>query len=292
MFIHYYVMAVLYNVLTFQRSALISEQALYPNIQRMRSTLFPSFLIAFFLILAPVSINAQVRDSLGRIIQPVSPQKVADTNSQGINKSVLAPAPKTIKQPNYYEGKNYAIGIKAGLNFARAINSSGNIISSPTTGLVAGVFFQHGLKILGSRTELNYSRQGFNYDNNGQNGHVTNDYLALLTMTTLTILHRVQLQLGTQEGFLISSKDSNGPGAKGTNPISAFNRFDFGLAGGIEVYPYTGFLVGLRYNLGLTNLIKRPDNNAANFVPFYQQYNGYNVKNGVFQLFIGYQLPL
>lgn len=258
----------------------------------MRSTLVPALLITFFLLLDHVSSKAQLRDSLGTINQPLSQPKLTDTNRQDLNKSVLAPKPKTVRRPNYYEGKNYAVGIKAGLNFARAINSSGNIISSPSTGLVAGVFFQHGLKILGSRTELNYSRQGFNYDNNGQNGHVTNDYLALLTMTTLTILHRVQLQLGTQEGFLVSSKDSNGPGAKGTNPISAFNRFDFGLAGGIEVYPYTGFLVGLRYNLGLTNLIKRPDNNAANFFPFYQQYNGYNVRNGVFQVFIGYQLPL
>lgn len=258
----------------------------------MRSTLVPALLITFFLLLDHVSSKAQLRDSLGTINQPLSQPKLTDTNRQDLNKSVLAPKPKTVRRPNYYEGKNYAVGIKAGLNFARAINSSGNIISSPSTGLVAGVFFQHGLKILGSRTELNYSRQGFNYDNNGQNGHVTNDYLALLTMTTLTILHRVQLQLGTQEGFLVSSKDSNGPGAKGTNPISAFNRFDFGLAGGIEVYPYTGFLVGLRYNLGLTNLIKRPDNNAANFFPFYQQYNGYNARNGVFQVFIGYQLPL
>ncbi len=258
----------------------------------MRSTLVITPFITLFVLLAHVSINAQVRDSLGLITQPANQPKVADTNRQSMNTSVIASKPKPIKRPNYYEGKNYAVGIKAGLNFARAINSSGNIISSPTTGLVAGVFFQHGLKILGSRTELNYSRQGFNYDNNGQNGHVTNDYLALLTMTTLTVFHRVQLQLGTQEGFLVSSKDSNGPGAKGANPISAFNRFDFGLAGGIEVYPYTGFLVGLRYNLGLTNLIKRPDNNIANFVPFYQQYTGYNVKNGVFQVFIGYQLPL
>lgn len=258
----------------------------------MRSTLFPVLFLTFFLLLDHVSSKAQVRDSLGKITQSSNHLKLADTNRQDMNKSVITPKPKTVKGPNYYEGKNYAIGIKAGLNFARAINSSGNIISSPTTGLVAGIFFQHGLKILGSRTELNYSRQGFNYNNNGQNGHVTNDYLALLTMTTLTILHRVQFQLGTQEGFLLSSKDSNGPGVKGTNPISAFNRFDFGLAGGIEIYPYTGFLVGLRYNLGLTNLIKRPDNNAANFFPFYQQYNGYNVRNGVFQVFIGYQLPL
>lgn len=225
-------------------------------------------------------------------IKPVQAPLPAATGPAG---SVARPLPaKTpaIKKTNYYQGKNYTFGGHLGLSSARAINSSGDIISSPVTGFTAGIFLQHGFNLFGGRTELNYSRMGFTYRNNGSTGQILNDYLSLATLATLTIRHRVQFQLGTQEGYLLSSKDSNGPGTSGENPITAFNRIDFGLTGGLEVFPYTGFTIGLRYNLGLTNLIKRQDNSAASYIPFLQQANGFSVRNGVLQLLIGYQLPL
>lgn len=245
---------------------------------------------AFCVVAAPVYRAPAVQDTTPLAVQAAQPGttrlKVAPDTLPAFNH-----LPKPAR-PNYFAGKNYSIGARLGIAFARAINSSGNIISSPNTGLLAAIFLQRGLRLFGTRTEVNYSRQGFSYNNSGQIGHIRNDYLSLLTLSTLTILHRVQLQFGTQEGYLLSSTDSNGPGTKGGNPITAMNRFDFGLAGGVEVYPHRGVLVGFRYNLGLTNLIKRQDNSVANYVPFYQIYNGFNVKNGVFQVFAGYQLPL
>jgi len=196
------------------------------------------------------------------------------------------------KRVDYYAGKNIVVGFHTGLTIARAINSSGDIISRPTSGLMAGLYYQHGLRLFGGRTELNYSRQGFQYNSNGSQGHIKNDYLSLVTMTTLTVAHRAQFQFGTQEGFLVNSQDSQGNSAGKATPLNAFNRFDFGLTAGVEAYPYLGTVIGFRYNLGLTNLVRRPDNSLATYIPFYQIANSYNVRNGVFQIYVAYQLTL
>jgi len=196
------------------------------------------------------------------------------------------------KRVDYYAGKNILVGVHTGINIARAINSSGDIISKPTSGLMAGLYYQHGLRLFGGRTELNYSRQGFQYNSNGSQGHIKNDYLSLVTMSTFTVAHRAQFQFGTQEGFLVNSQDSQGNSAGKATPLNAFNRFDFGLTAGVEAYPYLGTVIGFRYNLGLTNLVRRPDNSLATYIPFYQIANSYNVRNGVFQIYVAYQLTL
>ncbi len=231
------------------------------------------------------------RDTVAVPLHTDTAARVNDVPS-GAPAPPLRVSPKAVRKPNFYEGHAYTFGGHVGISSARAVNSSGDIISSPVTGLTAGVFIQHGLNIFGGRTELNYSRMGFTYNSNGSKGQILNDYLSLATLATLTIRHRVQLQLGTQQGYLLSSKDSNGPGTAGGNPITALNRFDFGLTGGLEVYPYNGFTLGIRYNLGLTSLVKRQDNSTASYIPFLQQAGGYNVRNGVLQVLIGYQLPL
>ena len=67
-----------------------------------------------------------------------------------------------------------------------------------------------------------------------------------------------------------------------------YNKFDYGFAGGIEVHPFKGLLVGARYNISLGNLYKDPSSYETNggqppsFIP------QVNVKNNVFQLFVGW----
>jgi len=67
-----------------------------------------------------------------------------------------------------------------------------------------------------------------------------------------------------------------------------YNKFDYGFAGGIEVHPFKGLLVGARYNISLGNLYKDPSSYEMNgsqppsFIP------QVDVKNNVFQLFAGW----
>jgi hypothetical protein len=67
-----------------------------------------------------------------------------------------------------------------------------------------------------------------------------------------------------------------------------YNKFDFGFAGGIEIHPFKGLLVGARYNISFGNLYKDPSSYEMNgsvppsFIP------PVNVKNNVLQLFAGW----
>jgi hypothetical protein len=63
------------------------------------------------------------------------------------------------------------IGIKAGINFAN-ISKSGDINNSSKSGFNIGVFLSPASKkVLGFRTELMYSRQGYNYKSASNTGN-------------------------------------------------------------------------------------------------------------------------
>lgn len=61
-------------------------------------------------------------------------------------------------------------------------------------------------------------------------------------MTAINITKFVQIQLGAQMAFLINSKvnESNGsPGGYG-KLMDYYNKFDYGLVGGLEIHPFKG----------------------------------------------------
>ena len=79
------------------------------------------------------------------------------------------------------------IGIKAGLNFANVTKVS-SINSSSRSGFNVGVFFATSpKKIIGSKTELVFSRQGYNYKTNNSTGNVNLDYIMLPTYLCINI---------------------------------------------------------------------------------------------------------
>src|SRR5258708_4191478 len=81
-------------------------------------------------------------------------------------------APEKTKKPEHH---SIGIGIKAGFNFANVTNAS-SINSSSRAGYHFGIFLAPPSKsILGSRTELIYSRHGYNYKNDSINGSVNLD---------------------------------------------------------------------------------------------------------------------
>jgi hypothetical protein len=105
----------------------------------------------------------------------------------------------------------------------------------------------------------------------------------------INITKFVSLQLGGQMGFLLNAKaDSSRPttgNAQADKIIDFMNRFDYGAAGGVEIHPFKGLLVGARMNVSFGNLFKEPDPNTTrpSFFPTV------DAKNNVVQLFAGYR---
>ena len=181
------------------------------------------------------------------------------------------------------------IGIKAGLNFAN-ITKASSINSSSRTGFHAGVYLAPSSRgIIGSRTELVFSRQGYNYKSGTNTGNVDLNYLILPQYMSINITKYFQILLGGQMAILLNAKvDSSASGGMSGMPggkiMDFYNRFDYGYGGGIEVHPVSGLVIGARMNISLNNMYKQPEpGEQPSFFP------KIDVKNNVFQAYLGWQ---
>lgn len=179
------------------------------------------------------------------------------------------------------------IGVKGGINFANVTKVS-SINNTSRSGFHVGAFISPLSRgLFGSRTELIYSRQGYDYKTNTNTGNVSLDYITLPQMMTINLTRLFQVQLGGQVSYLLNA-DVDSTGGTGGGTVNAlmdyYNRLDFGLSGGIEIHPKKNLLLGARMNIGLTKLYKdaAPGSGSPSFVPKEA------VKNNLFQVFIGY----
>jgi len=192
--------------------------------------------------------------------------------------------------------RSLGIGIKAGLNFTNVTGTS-SISNSSETGYQVGLFLDPSSEsILGSRTELVYSHQGYNYATGQTTGKVYLDYIMLAQLMRINITRFFQIQLGTQIAYLINAKVDSTSSYGGILPpqeaqiLNYYNRIDFGFSGGVEVRPFMGILVGVRYNLSLTNLYKIPDMSSGQAPPsFFPTTSDINFKNNLLQIYVGYR---
>jgi hypothetical protein len=178
------------------------------------------------------------------------------------------------------------IGVKAGLNFSNVTNTS-SITHSSETGYNVGIFLAPKSKsILSSKTELLLSKQGYNYSTNTQTGTADLLYLMLPTYMCINITRFFQVHLGVQMAYLLNSKADSTSTSGSTNPISDalqyYNRFDYGLGGGVEVHPFKGLLVGARVNISLAKLY---NDAASGKIPSLADVD---VKQNLFQLYAGW----
>lgn len=177
------------------------------------------------------------------------------------------------------------IGVKAGLNFANITNTDGFKADS-RTGYMFGGYISPKAKLLGFRSEIILSRQGYNYKSSTNTGNVNLDYLLLPQLITLNFGKKIQLHAGGQLAFLLNATvDSSGAGSGSGSLFNYFNRFDYGLVAGAEIYPFLGFFIGGRINTGLNNVNKESPigGNWPNFIP------RIDAKNNVVQLYIGWR---
>lgn len=202
------------------------------------------------------------------------------------------PAPEGKKKPT--EHHSIGIGIKAGFNFADVTNAS-SINGSSRAGYHFGIFLAPDSKsILGSRTELLYSRHGYNYKTDSVNGSVNLDYIMLTQMMAIHITKYFELHLGGYTAYLLSVKQDTMKNALAGTPyasygslLSFYNRFDYGFGVGAEVHPVAGLLIGVRYQLSFSNLYKTTGIDTTGAPPSFAP--KLNLKNNVVMISVGYR---
>lgn len=179
-------------------------------------------------------------------------------------------------------------GIKTGVNFAKVSNAS-SINSSNKSGFNVGLFLAPpSKKILSSRTELVFSRQGYDYKTSSNTGNVNLDYIQMGQLASINITKYVSLLFGAQTAYLISAQaDStkNSGGSSGTynNIMNLYNRIDYGYALGAEVHPVLGLVIGARCNVSLAKVYKD--------IQSFQRptFSSEDAKNNVVQVFAGWR---
>jgi len=182
---------------------------------------------------------------------------IAQTNNPNLNSS------KSDQKKEKKEKHSIGLGLKGGLNFANVYNTK-SVSTSNQAGFMGGVFFSPPTKsVMGYRTEIIYSKQGFNYETGTNTGNVNLDYIIMPHLTCIRITKFFQLQLGGQIAYLLNAKQdsvkSSTPNPYGTsNIMNMYNRFDCGFAGGIEIHPFAGLIIGARLNVSMGNLYKDP----------------------------------
>jgi opacity protein-like surface antigen len=200
-------------------------------------------------------------------------------------------APEHKKKPEHH---SIGIGIKFGLNFANVSNAS-SINSSTRAGFHAGVFLAPSSKgVLGSRTELVYSKHGYNYKTDTSNGSVNLDYIMFTQMMAFHITKYVDIHFGGYTAYLLNVKtDSTQQSAinpygmaGGSSVLSLYNRLDYGIGAGVEIHPFMGMIIGVRYQYSFSSLYK--SFGTVSMTPSYAP-PSVNLKNNVILISVGYR---
>lgn len=194
---------------------------------------------------------------------------------------------------SFAQKKNF--GVKAGVNFVNVKNlkSISDANSSGKTGFMAGAYFAPETKgLIGYRSEIIFSRQGYDFKTTSATGDVMMDYVMLPQLMIIKISKKFQLQAGGQISFLVSAKadsvSSSSRPATAKNAMDYFNKINYGAAGGLEVRPVAGLIIGSRYNMFFGSLNEQMSS-AGSGLPSFIPTDGKKLKNGLLQFYIGYQ---
>ena len=179
-----------------------------------------------------------------------------------------------------------SIGIKAGLNFANVTDAAGINANSRTGYMIGGYISPKPKKLLGFRSEIMLSRQGYDYKTNGNSATVDLDYLLLPELITLNFTKKVELHAGLQIAFLLNGKVDSTGGNNNNSLLNYFNRFDYGVAAGLQVSPISGLFVGARINVGLKNINEEQAIGGGSPPDFFPREF---VKNNVVQIYAGWR---
>lgn len=179
------------------------------------------------------------------------------------------------------------VGVKAGLNFANVTGSASFTPENRTGFMFGGYFSPKSTKTIGFRTELLFSRQGYDYKTATNTGNVNLDYLLMPQLLVLNFGKSISLQAGGQIAFLLNAKaDSSGTGTSSPYGQIAdyMNRVDYGFVVGAEIAPVKGLIIGARYNKSLGELYKSVTYSGGTI-----NFADPDFKNNVVQVYAGWR---
>ena len=180
----------------------------------------------------------------------------------------------------------FSFGVKAGLNFVN-VSSEAGIQAKSRSGYHIGARFGTSPKrLLGYRSEILLSRQGYDYRSAANTGQVNLDYLLIPQLMSLHITKKFELHAGLQIGFLLNAA-ADSSGGRSTGLLDYFNRFNYAVAGGGEFSPIGGLFLGARMNISLNRLNEDPPAGSGN-PPAYIPKD--ILRNNVIQVYAGWRL--
>ncbi|MFV5692305.1 porin family protein [Flavobacterium sp. LT1R49] len=178
---------------------------------------------------------------------------------------------------NAQDKEDMSFGVKAGLNISSITNADQDGMNSKSlVGFHVGFFGEFMISNEFSiQPELLYSTQGVKLEVDGDKGDLKLDYINVPVMAKYYIADAFSLELGPQIGFLVSSKAKSG--GESIDVKDDTKSIDVSLGFGANYNFAEKFMLGARYNLGLTRVQKDlfPGESES--------------KNSVFQISLGYK---
>ena len=179
-----------------------------------------------------------------------------------------------------------SVGVKGGVNFSNMYVEDvddENMLVGFNIGLYANMPVSSGVSF---QPEFNFTTKGseVTYSNIFDSGtrKFTLSYLEAPVLLKANISENFNLHFGPYFAFLLDSKIKN-VSSDGSSTFTDldeddFNRFDFGLSGGIG-FDFKDIGIGLRYNYGLTTVGKEQEIGGTT-------YNALDAKNSNANLYI------
>ena len=141
-------------------------------------------------------------------------------------------------------------------------------------GVVGGAEFGYKVKNnLGLTAGLLYSNQGCRVKDDEGDFNSNANYLNVPVLVNYYVIPNLALKIGGQVGFLMSAKSDD------DDIKDMCNKVDFSIPFGVAFEAKDGWVVEARYNLGLTNVMKK-------------DIVGKNNHNSVIMVTFGYKIPL
>lgn len=150
-------------------------------------------------------------------------------------------------------------------------------------GAVAGVEAEYrATNLIGVSAGVLYSMQGTRWSEGDYSDKYLMDYINIPILANFYVWKGLSLSVGIQPGFLVSAKNKWDEGEDGDGDIDikdGCESFDFSIPVGAS-YEWNDFVLGVRYNIGVTDTFKDVDEDSD------------NGKNGVLAITLGYKFAL
>jgi hypothetical protein len=183
----------------------------------------------------------------------------------------------TVGFVNAQDKEDMSFGVKGGLNVSSITNTEESGVNSKSLiGFHVGFFSEFMLSDkFAIQPELLYSAQGVKLEAAGGDGDIKLDYINIPLMAKYYVANSFSLEFGPQIGFLVSAKAESGGVSEDIK--DDVKSTDVSLGFGAGYYFADKFMLGARYNLGLTRVQEdlSPGESES--------------KNTVFQISLGYK---